>query len=54
MYPILYLIAWNKDTSVLSLLSSRKEDRPHYWNLSFIRDFHDWEMKWVDSLMNLL
>ncbi len=35
-------------------MNVRGEDEPRYWNLRFFRNFHDWEMKGMDTLMDLL
>ncbi len=53
-YLNLYLIAENKDASMSSVVSVGGENGPCYWNMRFVRNFHDWEMEGVDSLMDLL
>ena len=54
MYPILFEIAINRDTSVESLLERLEEEGRRLWYVGFIRNFNYWEMEGVASLLHLL
>ena len=45
MYPILFEIATNRDTSVESLLERLEEEGRRQWYVGFIRNFNYWEME---------
>jgi hypothetical protein len=49
LFPVLFSCSSNKTAYIESLLSRIVEGEGRVWNLSFFRDFNDWEM---DELLN--
>jgi hypothetical protein len=54
LFPNLYLCSTDRDTSVVSVLSRSDLDASCSWNISFVRDFNDWEMPEVLSFFNFI
>ena len=54
LYPELYSITANKDASITSFLEHQNDENVSYWNVRFNRDFNDWELESIDSMLELL
>jgi hypothetical protein len=54
LFPILYLCSTDRQASIASVLSRSDLDDSCAWNISFLRDFNDWEMPEVLSFFNFI
>ena len=54
MYPGLFACSNNKDAFIASLFEEPSDGRSRVWNVTFCRDFNDWELDSVDSFFLLL
>ena len=54
LYPDLFACSNNKDDFIASVFVSSGEGRSRDWNVSFCRDFNDWEMDSVESFLLVL
>ena len=54
MYPVLFACSNNKDAFIASLFEEPTAGRSRVWNITFCRDFNDWEMESVESFFLLL
>uniref|UniRef100_A0A2N9IRA3 Reverse transcriptase domain-containing protein n=1 Tax=Fagus sylvatica TaxID=28930 RepID=A0A2N9IRA3_FAGSY len=54
MYSVIFACSNNKDAFIASLFEEPIAGRSRVWNVSFCRDFNDWEMDLVESFFLLL
>ena len=54
LFPMLFLCSSNHDASVGSVLSRSGLGSSCVWNISFVRDFNDWELPAVMSFFNFI
>jgi hypothetical protein len=54
VYLVLFACSNNKDAFIASLFEEPSAGRSRVWNISFCRDFNDWEMDLVESFFHLL
>jgi hypothetical protein len=54
VYPVLFACSNNKDAFIASLFEEPSAGRSRVWNVTFCRDFNDWELDSVDSFFLLL
>ena len=52
LFPVLFSCSASRDASIASSLSGVNGDRT--WNITFIRDFNDWEVDQVLAFFNFL
>jgi hypothetical protein len=54
LFPLLFLCSTDCQASIASVLSRSELDASCSWNISFVRDFNDWEMPEVLSFFNFI
>jgi hypothetical protein len=54
LFPLLFLCATNWDASIESVVSRHVSSISSEWNISFVRDFNDWELAVVVSFFKFL
>jgi hypothetical protein len=54
LFPLLFLCSTNCEASIESVLSSSDLPNLCAWNISFVRDFNDWELPVVMSFFKFL
>jgi hypothetical protein len=54
LFPRLYGFSLNQEATVASVLVSQGDDQSHGWNVTFGRDFNDWELDQVVDFFSLL
>jgi hypothetical protein len=54
LFPSLFLCSSDRHTSVTSVLSRADLDASSFWNVSFVRDFNDWELPEVLSFFEFI
>ena len=54
LFSILFLCSTNRDALVESVLSRSNLSNSCDWNISFVRDFNDWELPVVMSFFNFI
>uniref|UniRef100_A0A2N9F2T4 Reverse transcriptase zinc-binding domain-containing protein n=1 Tax=Fagus sylvatica TaxID=28930 RepID=A0A2N9F2T4_FAGSY len=53
LFPSLYGFSLNQEDTVASVLVSQGVDQSHGWNVTFGRDFNDWELDQVVDFFSL-
>ncbi len=54
LFPLLFVCSTNQDASIESVLSRPASSISCEWNISFVRDFNDWELPVVMSFFKFL
>ena len=54
LFSSLYRFSLNQEDTVASVLVSQGVDQSHGWNVTFGRDFNDWELDQVVDFFSLL
>ena len=54
LFPLLFLCSTNRDASLEFVMSNSDQPNSRAWNISFIRDFNDWELPDVMSFFTFL
>jgi hypothetical protein len=52
--PVLYACSTTKDASIASMFVCPRDGKSREWNVTFYRDFNDWEMDSVVSFFHLI
>jgi hypothetical protein len=54
MFPVLFGCSSNKDAFIASLLTRISDGASRVWNITFIREFNDWEIEEVLTFFNFI
>ncbi len=54
LFPDLFGLSLNQEATIASVLVSQGVAQPHGWNITFERDFNDWELDQVVDFFSLL